>query len=93
MIENKKDASYVLVSSEQLDRIEKNISKIYALVQDKLNIQGESDNEYITAQEFMDKTFMCRSKFDEMNKMDEIKVIKKGRKLFVLKSEVARYFS
>ena len=52
----------------------------------------ETQSEYLTAKEFMKKTKMCRTSFDEKRARNEFKVIKKGRKVYIPASEVNRFF-
>ncbi len=47
----------------------------------------------ITAKEFMSAVRICRSKFDQLVNRNKIKIIKKGRKIYVPISEVDRFFS
>lgn len=54
---------------------------------------GNSADEYLTAVEFMEKVKISRASFDEKRANNEIKVIAKGRKLYVPLSEVRRYFA
>jgi len=48
---------------------------------------------YITAQEFMQAVRIRRWKFDQLIGGNKIKAIKKKRKIYVLASEIDRYFS
>lgn len=57
------------------------------------NIQGVPRNsEYLTAQEFMDELRISRNKFDKLRHENKLKVILRGRKLYVPVIEVKRYF-
>lgn len=47
---------------------------------------------YITAKEFMAAVRICRSSFDKLVNKGKIMTIKKGRKVYVVASEVDRYF-
>ena len=47
---------------------------------------------YITAKEFMAAVRICRSNFDKLVGGQKIMTIKKGRKIYVVASEVERYF-
>ncbi|MBS1511054.1 MAG: hypothetical protein JST86_09445 [Bacteroidetes bacterium] len=49
--------------------------------------------DYITAKEFMDAVKIKRTKFDKLVQSNKIKIIKKRRKIYLLASEVKRYFS
>lgn len=48
---------------------------------------------YITAKEFMAAVRICRSNFDKLVGGQKIMTIKKGRKIYVVASEVERYFN
>lgn len=52
---------------------------------------GESS--YITAIEFMAAVRIKRTKFDQLVATSQIKVIRKGRKIYVPSTEIQRYFS
>lgn len=47
---------------------------------------------YITAKEFMAAVRICRSSFDKLVHKGKIMTLKKGRKVYVVASEVDRYF-
>jgi hypothetical protein len=47
---------------------------------------------YITAKEFMAAVRICRSNFDKLVNRGRIMTLKKGRKVYVVASEVDRYF-
>src|SRR5690348_15503656 len=47
---------------------------------------------YITAKEFMAAVRICRSSFDKLINKGKIMTLKKGRKVYVVASEVERYF-
>ena len=49
-------------------------------------------SEYLTSQEFMEATKIKRSKFEHLVKTNQIKSIKKIRKLYIPASEIDRYF-
>lgn len=48
---------------------------------------------YITAKEFMAAVRICLSNFDKLVGGQKIMTIKKGRKIYVVASEVERYFA
>jgi len=48
---------------------------------------------YLTAIEFMAAVKIKRTKFDQLMMQSKIKVIRKGRKIYVPVGEVERYFS
>jgi hypothetical protein len=47
---------------------------------------------YITAKEFMTAVRICRSSFDKLVNKGKIMTLKKGRKVYVVASEIERYF-
>ena len=49
--------------------------------------------KYITAIEFMNTVRIKRSKFDQLVLSSKIKILKKGRKIYVPVGEVERFFS
>lgn len=50
------------------------------------------NSPYITAKEFMAAVRICRSNFDKLVNGGKIMTLKKGRKVYVVASEVERYF-
>lgn len=50
-------------------------------------------SEYIPAKEFMNAINIKRTKFYELVTTNQIKTIKKNRKVYVLASEIKRYFT
>ncbi len=61
----------------------------------QLNTRGPTGVpiKHITAKEFMNAVRIKRTKFDQLVLSNKIKVIKKRRKIYVLLSEVDRYFA
>jgi hypothetical protein len=49
--------------------------------------------KHITAKEFMAAVRIGRTKFDQLVNTNKIKVIKKKRKIYLIASEVERYFT
>jgi hypothetical protein len=49
--------------------------------------------KYITAMEFMQAVRIKRTKFDKLVQTSKIKIVKKGRKIYVPVGEVERFFS
>ncbi len=47
---------------------------------------------HITAKEFMDAVRIKRSKFDQLVQANKVRIVRKGRKLYVPVGEVERYF-
>jgi len=82
---------FILMPLERFNSIEEMQNRILNSLQNLAAPKSEP-NEYLTAQEFMEKTHICRSKFDDMRNNNELKTIKKGRKIYVPASELIRYF-
>jgi hypothetical protein len=74
------------------------LKKIVEEISQKLNDprivpQPQANNSpYITAKEFMAAVRICRSNFDKLVHKGKIMTLKKGRKVYVVASEVERYF-
>ena len=74
------------------------LKKTLGEVAEKLGAQSSQpklksvSSPYITAKEFMAAVRICRSSFDKLVNKGKIMTIKKGRKVYVVASEVDRYF-
>jgi hypothetical protein len=68
-----------------IERLEKYCSSSVATV-------GSVRSEYITAKEFMDAVKIKRTKFDQLVAENKVKILKKGRKIYVAAREVEKYF-
>ena len=69
--------------------------QIRLIVKEEINAAESQKNiasNHLTAIEFMSAIKIRRTKFDELVKDDKIQIIKKGRRIYVPRSEVARYF-
>ena len=49
--------------------------------------------KYVTAIEFMAAVRIRRTKFDQLVSANKIKIVRKGRKIYVPSSEIDRYFA
>ncbi|MDX2191493.1 MAG: hypothetical protein SFY32_16700 [Bacteroidota bacterium] len=83
--------SFVLIPEERLKAIENAIYNINANFKPSSPSNNNMDG-YITAQEFMDSCRIGRSKFDDLRSLNLINCVKKGRKIYLKKSEIQRYF-
>lgn len=83
---------FVLVSFAQWQELSQAIKKISETLSNSSG-QKTEEEEYITAEMFMQKAHISRSTFDEIRLRNEIKVVQKGRKLYTTKSELHRYFN
>ncbi len=79
----------VMLPSSVLEKLQATQEKILNKL-DNLNSESLKE-EYLTAIEFMAKTKMCRATFDEKRANNEIKVIKRGRKLYLTADSVKNY--
>lgn len=72
----------------------KELTKKVTDLQSSLNTPPDRkvSSPYITAKEFMAAVRICRSNFDKLVGRQKIMTIKKGRKIYVVASEVERYF-
>jgi excisionase family DNA binding protein len=82
--------SIIILTEESLEGILKGQKEIIAKINE---LQGlKRDTEYLTTQEFMQRVKIGRSKFDQLIMSNEIKYIRKQRKIYIPETEVARYF-
>jgi excisionase family DNA binding protein len=82
--------SIIILTEESLEGILKGQKEIIAKINE---LQGlKRDTEYLTTQEFMQRVKIGRSKFDQLIMANEIKYIRKQRKIYIPETEVARYF-
>ncbi len=80
----------VVLPSGALEKLQSTQEQILKRLND-LQIKP-SGEEYLTASEFMERTKISRATFDEKRANNEIKVIKKGRKLYLEPDAVRKYF-
>jgi len=89
-----REYSCIILPTSDWQEIKKKIEEIYC----KVNSQSLSETKsvvsspYITAKEFMASVRICRSNFDKLVNKGKIMTLKKGRKVYVVASEVERYF-
>lgn len=81
--------SFGVITQNMFEEIKHNQKLILATIN---GMNKQQEGEYLTAQEFIDRTSMSRSTFDDKRAKNEITTIKKGRKVYVHISEVKRYF-
>lgn len=84
----------IMIPEQELAQIKTTQQQILEKLQE-LNVKEASTSivQYITASEFMEAVRIKRSKFDNLVINNKIQTIKKGRKIYVAKSEVQKYFS
>jgi hypothetical protein len=79
----------------KLGAIVEEIRKIVAKLEEiksALATERRIGARFITASEFMQSVKIGRWKFDQLIRLNKIKTIKKERKIYVLATEVERYF-
>jgi hypothetical protein len=86
----------VVVPLEQLNAI---IESYFKMFKDEIikimesRNQGTDKNPYVTYEEFMKATKICRTTLDNLVKGNLIKSIKKSRKIYIPSTEIDRYFN
>jgi hypothetical protein len=87
--------SLVMIPQEELTNLKTTQQEILFRLKE---IQSKPVNntliqDHITAREFMSAVRICRSKFDQLVLANQIKTVKKSRRIYVPASEINRYFS
>jgi len=87
--------SILVIPMEEWNAVKEEIKQIAERLE-QLNMgsrgSGLVKSPYITAKEFMAAVRICRSNFDKLVSRRKIMTLKKGRKVYVVASEVERYF-
>jgi hypothetical protein len=84
----------VMIPKEELASLKLAQQEILKQLQNLLSLKTSTvPIRHITAIEFMKAVRIKRTKFDQLVNQNEIKTIKKKRKIYVPISEVERYFS
>jgi hypothetical protein len=95
-MEMKEPHILVMIPAEELESLKQGQQQILEhlnqLRSTKVPERGITPS-YVTAQEFMQAVHIRRWKFDQLIAGNKIKAIKKKRKIYVLASEIERYFS
>ncbi len=81
----------VMLPGSVLDKLQRTQDIILEKLE-SIQSGNSSPDEYLTAVQFMERIKISRATFDEKRAKNEIKVISKGRKLYVPSSEIKRYF-
>jgi hypothetical protein len=86
----------LLVPEEEINYLkstqEKILQELQVIRQSKVETKS-MNSTHVTAKEFMSAVRICRSKFDKLANSNQIRTIKKQRKIYVPFTEIARYFS
>ena len=93
-MELEKEYACIILPATEWQQLKKTLSE----VAEKLSTSSSQpkmksvSSPYITAKEFMAAVRICRSSFDKLVNKGQIMTIKKGRKVYIVPSEVDRYF-
>src|SRR5687767_8346242 len=93
-MELEKEYACIILPASEWQQLKKTLSE----VAEKLSTESSHSkiksvsSPYITAKEFMAAVRICRSTFDKLVHKGKIMTLKKGRKVYVVASEVDRYF-
>ena len=86
----------IMIPAEELEELKKG----QQLILDQLNRRNSAKSEekslapsHISAKQFMDAVDIRRWKFNQLIAQNKIRTIKKKRKIYVLRTEIERYFS
>jgi hypothetical protein len=93
-MELQKEYACIILPAAEWQLLKKTLVEISEKV-NTLPVQQElktGSSPYITAKEFMAAVRICRSNFDKLVNKGKIMTLKKGRKVYVVSSEVERYF-
>jgi hypothetical protein len=84
--------SLVMIPEQELKQIKETQGKILEKLEN-LQIRDTPPSAYITAIEFMEAVRIRRTKFDHLVATNQIKTLKKSRKIYVPTSEISKFFS
>ncbi|NCU05994.1 MAG: helix-turn-helix domain-containing protein [Chitinophagaceae bacterium] len=90
---NSEHMTFVMLPKEEWDSIQLTMREVLKKLQQISATVASPVVNYITAKEFMDAVRIKRTKFDQLVAENKVKILKKGRKIYVDKGEVERYFS
>lgn len=92
---NVETMSLVMIPQEELTNLKTTQQEILRYVKELQSKPAANPTiqNHITAKEFMAAVRICRSKFDQLVLTNQIKTVKKSRKIYVPVSEIERYFS
>ncbi|MEM7551658.1 MAG: hypothetical protein AAF363_18380 [Bacteroidota bacterium] len=75
-----------------VDRFERLEKAIIDLGEKKGSAKNEVDPDYLTPDEFAAAIKASRWKFEQLKSEGKVKTIRRGRKIFIPKSEVKRFY-
>lgn len=82
----------IMIPEQELKQIKEIQGKILEKLEN-LQIRDAPQSAYITAIEFMEAVRIRRTKFDHLVATNQIKTLKKSRKIYVPTSEISKFFS
>ena len=87
--------SLVMIPQEELTNLKATQQEILRYLKELQSkpASNATIQNHITAKEFMAAIRICRSKFDQLVLTNQIKTVKKSRKIYVPVTEIERYFS
>jgi hypothetical protein len=90
---NSENMTFVMLPKEEWEYFKLTISEVLErLQQPSAPLVTSPAVNYITAKEFMDAVRIKRTKFDQLVAENKVQILKKGRKIYLLATEVERYF-
>lgn len=95
MMRNEEMKTMLIISASEWNELKMEIKRLGDAVAGLSTVERPGvgvKSPYITAKEFMAAVRICRSNFDKLVNRGKIMTLKKGRKVYVVASEVERYF-
>lgn len=86
------NSTFYLIPAEKLAAIESWQQQIIELIKSINQSKAAGGKSHLTAKEFMVAVSIGRSKFDQLIAGNQIRSIKKKRKIYIPATEVERYF-
>jgi hypothetical protein len=82
----------VIMPYEELAQIKRNQQQLIDLIKKNAG-KNQEKKRYITAQQFMDSLSISRCTFDLLREENKIRVIQRGRRLYLPETEIERYMN
>jgi hypothetical protein len=90
---NSENMTFVMIPKEEWENFKSRmVEALERLQQPSAPVVTSPAVNYITAKEFMDAVKIKRTKFDELVAENKVKILKKGRKIYLAAKEVDNYF-